>query len=380
MTEVNRRQFLESAAMLGPLSVAVSCAPAAGPGGDAGSTSGSEPWHQEWDKLVAAAKQEGKLVLLTRPGAGYRKALETFEDAFPGISLEHTSMTSVQFVPRLTQERQAGVYTLDLMVSTFGPGNRGLIEAGVMDPIRPVIFRPDVTDDAVWYGGFDDGFVDRHKKYAFGFVNRRTKPIWINTNLVRDGEIKTAADLLNPKWKGKIVAADPRPAGFGATAGTVMRLALGDDVIRRFFKDQEPLLQKDYRPMMDSLIKGQYAIGFNAISETLMDEYLQQGVGRHLKSIEVENLDYVTIANETAYLINKAPHPNAAKLFLNWLLTKEAQKVWCDNAETNSRRLDVAVLREDLVPTPGKKYARVDSEEFTVEIDRTQQIALEVLN
>jgi len=249
-----------------------------------------------------------------------------------------------------------------------------------MDPIGPAIFRPDVRDDAVWYGGFDDGFVDKHRKYAFGFINARRKPIWINTNLVRAGEIKTATDLLNPKWKGKIVAADPRPAGFGATAGTVMRLALGDDIIRRFFKDQEVLLLKDYRPMMDTLIKGQYAIGFNAVSETLMDEYLQTGVGKHLKSIEVENVDHITIANETAYLINKAPHPNAAKLFLNWLLTKEAQKVWCDNAETNSRRLDVPVLREDLVPTPGKKYVRVDLEEFTVEVDRTQQMALEVLN
>lgn len=376
MTELTRRTFL---AATGGSIVAAACAPGAGPGGDA-PMSGIEAWHAEWEQLVVAAKKEGKLVLLTRPGAGYRKALESFEAAFPGIEIEHTSMTSVQFVPRFTQERQAGLYTLDMMVSTFGPGNRGLIEAGAFDPVGPAIFRPDVKDDAVWYGGFEDGFVDRHKKFAFGFVNLRRKPIWINTNFVKDGEIKTATDLLNPKWKGKIVAADPRPAGFGATAGTVMRLALGDDVIRRFFKDQEVLLQKDYRPMMDTLIKGQYAVGFNAVSETLMDEYLAQGVGKHLKSIEVENVDHITIANETAYIVNKAPHPNAAKLFLNWLLTKEGQKVWCDNAESNSRRLDVPVLREDLVPTPGKTYVRVDLEEFTVEIDKTQQIALQVLN
>lgn len=76
----------------------------------------------------------------------------------------------------------------------------------------------------------------------------------------------------------------------------------------------------------------------------------------------------------------RPPHPNAAKLFLNWLLTKEAQTVWCKHAEINSRRLDVPIIREDLVPTPGKHYARVDLEEFTIEIDKTQEIASRVLN
>ena len=374
---VNRRAFLGT---LGTAAALAACAPGAGSGETEHVSSGTEPWQIEWDRIVKAAKEEGKLVLLSRPGAGYRTAMESFENAFPGITVEHTTMTSVEFLPRFTQERAAGIYNFDMLVSTFGPGNRSLIEQGAFDPIGPAIFRPDVIGDEFWYGGFQDGFVDRQAKFAFGFINLRRRPIWINTSFVQDGEIKSGKDLLNPKWKGKIISADPRPQGFGATAGTVLRLAMGDDVVKKFWKDQDVLLGKDYRPMMDSLIKGNYAIGFNAVNEALMTDYLAAGVGKNLKNIEVDDVDHVTIANETAYLVNNAPHPNAAKLFLNWLLTKEGQAVWCKYAETNSRRTDVPVLREDMTMTPGKKYPRVDLESFTIEIDRTQQIALEVLN
>ncbi|MEK7216021.1 MAG: hypothetical protein AAB289_10540 [Chloroflexota bacterium] len=68
-------------------------------------------WQQEWDRLVAAARQEGRLSAVTLAGVGYRKAFDEFEKAFPGITVElHTFTSSGLFAPKVLQERKAGVY------------------------------------------------------------------------------------------------------------------------------------------------------------------------------------------------------------------------------------------------------------------------------
>ena len=56
------------------------------------------------------------------------------------------------------------------------------------------------------------------------------------------------------------------------------------------------------------------------------------------------------------FFCNKAPHPSAAKLFINWLLTKEGQTVWCKNLPTNSARKDVEIFNRDGAPSTGRKY------------------------
>ncbi len=391
-TDLTRRRFLGAAGVAGAavaapvLSLAAgACAPQAqlapAPSGaaPASAPAGQPAWQKQWDDLVAAAKREGKLVILTRPGSGYRKALEAFEQAFPGITVEHTGMVAVQFVPRLLQERQGSVYAVDAFVSTYASPAKTLQDAGGFDPLRPVLFRPDVLDDQAWAGGFDDGWVDTAKQRAYGTIAVRNRWLWVNTNLVQDGEIKSLTDLLNPKWKSRIVSADPRPAGFGYIAGTAMRRVYGDDIIRRLWKDQDVFVSRDYRQMMDGLIKDKYAIAVQAVNDTLLQEYLQQGVGKNLRPLQLEELEHYQIASETAYLINRAPHPNAAKLFLNWVLTKEGQTIWSKNAENNSRRRDVPPNFPELAPPPGKKFVTLDREETLPEIERTQQLATEAL-
>ncbi|HZE35145.1 MAG TPA: hypothetical protein VE482_01495, partial [Candidatus Eisenbacteria bacterium] len=61
----------------------------------------------DWPQVVAAAKKEGKVVVNTFPGDGYKRALKSFTQAYPDIKLEHTSLHSQDFAPRILQERQA---------------------------------------------------------------------------------------------------------------------------------------------------------------------------------------------------------------------------------------------------------------------------------
>src|SRR5207249_4734449 len=80
------------------------------------------------------------------------------------------------------------------------------------------------------------------------------------------------------------------------------------------------------------------ALGLNPL---LLGQFQKQGLGKNLKLYHFPEMDTVNSSSSALWLVNKAPHPNAARLFINWLLTKDAQVVWAREVETNSRRVDV---------------------------------------
>jgi hypothetical protein len=91
----------------------------------------------EWQPVVAAAKKEGKVVVNTFPGDGYKRALKAFSQAFPDIKLEHTGLHSQDFAPRVLQERQASLFTWDVATIPTSTALQVLRPAGVWDPVRP---------------------------------------------------------------------------------------------------------------------------------------------------------------------------------------------------------------------------------------------------
>ena len=114
---ITRRRFMVGTAATGVGALMSACAPAVpeaqAPGGHA--PPGGAPWQREWDELVAAARKEGTVVVLSLTGVGYREALNAFEEAFPGIHVEHQAFSSATtWVPKVQQERKAGVYTFDI--------------------------------------------------------------------------------------------------------------------------------------------------------------------------------------------------------------------------------------------------------------------------
>ncbi|MEK7216439.1 MAG: extracellular solute-binding protein [Chloroflexota bacterium] len=384
--DVNRRGFLRvTAGAAAATAASAACAPAAAPtvpaaAPPAAALAGKPAWEEEWDRVVKAAKQEGKLVLVTTVGTGFRAAVEAFQSAFPGITVEHTSLNASAFVPRLTQEREAGIYSFDAMTSTWAIVPRVMAEKKALLPIKSVLFRGDVLDDKVWQDGFERGFLDQNEKWVYGGFVERSERLWVNSDMVKDGEITKVEDLLNPKWKGRILAGDPRTFGGGFVPATVMRLALGDDIIKRVWKDQEAVLSRDLRQMTEFMVRGSYPICIGGISRVILEEFTAQGLGKNLKWAGIDNIDDVGGGSNIVWAFDRAPHPNAAKLFVNWLLTKEGQTIWSKHAVTNSRRVDVAPVVPYLVPTPGKKYPQNDAWNFVPELAKTQEIAKAALN
>lgn len=333
----------------------------------------------EWDALVQAAKGEGKVVVNTFPGSGYRATMTAFEEKFPGITVEHTTLIVRELATRVVQEQKAGIYGFDVAAIPATTALEVMLPAGAWDPIRPIIFHPEVVGDQYWKGGFERGFLDNSKQYGFGFGWNKSQAVWVNTDEVKPGEITTAKDLLNPKWKGKMVFMDPRSGGFTANPMTLARIAHGDAYLKSLFIDQEPVFTRDQRQNTEMIIRGGYAVATGPTS-ILLDDFRAAGVTVNVQPLALS--DATSLGGWSAWLFKNAPHPNAAKLFTNWLLTKEGQQVFNEfGLQQNSRRSDIAPIDPATYPTAEeeKQLVWLDSEEMVAEVAKTQKIATELL-
>ncbi len=349
---VDRRAFLGAAGAV----TAAACAPgAAGPTPDQAPQGGQgAPWEAEWQRLVAAAKQEGTLSLFTLAGAGYRRAADGFEKAF-GITVEHGAESSASiWVPKMEKEREAGIYSYDVVVV---PPNSALIRLkpkGTWDPIRPVIFRPDVLEDKAWREGFEKQFMDIDKQLAFGYSYDVNHWIVVDSTEVRPDELRGLQDLVQPKWKGRLMMTDVRNGSIWIPMQWMRsRVPGADDLIRRLLVDQQLTFYRDTRAGAESVVRKRFPIGLGILPATLT-EFRDAGVAGHVKYLDTPETDYAT--TYVVLLYNRAPHPNAAKLFINWFLSKEGQTVWCKEIPQNSARTDVEPFNAEGVAAPGKQY------------------------
>jgi iron(III) transport system substrate-binding protein len=223
--------------------------------------------------VVAAAKKAGKVAVNTFTGQAYGRVLKLFTQAYPEIKLQHTSLGPVDFVPRVTTERMANVFTWDVATMPMTTALQVLKPAGVWDPVRPAIIAPEARKDASWRGGFDAGFLDKDKRLAYAFTLVRAVGVFVNVDQIKDGELKSFKDLLAPKWKGKIAISDPRVIGSTFWPLTVARLKLGDAIMKQLLIDQEPVLSRDRNQLTEFKVRGRYpiAIGLNALMVTVRD-------------------------------------------------------------------------------------------------------------
>jgi iron(III) transport system substrate-binding protein len=235
--------------------------------------------------------------------------------------------------------------------------------------LRDQFIRPDVTGDQYWENGFEAGWLDSNKELTYAFGWKITGFFTANTDLVQEGEIKSINDLLNLKWKGKIQLEDPRGGALSAPM-TSVRLKAGEEPIRRLLKESDPAVVRDTRQITENMVRGKYAVSSRVRDEILV-EFTAQGLGKNLKNLDLPEASYLSANN--IFLFNQAPHPNAAKLFLNWLLTKEGQTKWqTESLEANSRRTDVPPIEPENAPKPGRQYVNVTREDTLDEVEKTR--------
>jgi len=294
----------------------------------------------DWDRLVEAAKREGTVSVIGPTGDDRRTVLtEPFEKKY-GITVEFLGDNGPGVPPRISSERGAGLYLWDLFVGGTTTCLESLAPMGVLHPLEPVLLLPEVTDPASWRGGQLEFVDDARSILAMTPFQRGT--LFINPNLVRADEIKSYRDLLDPKWKGKLVIDDPRKAGAGQATFTFFyrHPELGADFIRALAR-QEPLILRDYLQQLDGVGQGRYPLVIGS-SDAIAEQRIKSGVPIAIVDPrQIKEGSDVSPASGALTLFNNQPHPNAARLYVNWLLSKEGQTAFAQGTGYISSRVDV---------------------------------------
>ena len=329
---------------------------------------GRAAWQVEWETTVAAAKNEGQLDLFASPDPTY---LQDFQKAYPEIKIvDHAASGGSQARSKVLTERRAGKYLVD--VNLGGPDTPISVfyPAKVFDPIAPQLILPEVVDRRKWFEGAHH-YADREGRYIFLFEGTAGSYVTYNTNLARRGEIASYWDLLNPRWKGKMVAQDPR---YPATVSHALRFIyyhadLGPKFLSRLFTEMGMIFSRDNRQMVDWVAGGKYALCLFC-RQTEIYQAMKQGVPVKLVApYSLKEGASIVPVTGTIAVFSRAPHPNAAKLFSNWFLSREGQiayqKSKADSGGADSLRIDIS---KDDVPLESRrsqgKYAMVARPEW----------------
>ena len=317
-----------------------------------------------WEQTLQAAKKEGEVVVYI---SNYEPATESFRKAHPEIKLVVVQDRGTQLMSRILAERRARKFVPDV-VSAGALNYNVLYKANTLDPIKPTLLLPENQDQSKWWGG-EHIYVDPKASYVFAYVGYPSTPFYYNTNLVNPNEMKSHWDLLDPKWKGKMISFDPRmPVVAGALQFLYHSPELGPEFMRKFFGDTNMNYSRNFRQMTDWLATGKFAICFAC-----------RGAPRaKAQGLPVDNFDsvswkegaYLTIGGGSLSLLEGAPHLNAARVFINWFLSREGQMAVQNLGRPadppNSLRTDIPkdVILPEHRRIPGKKYFVVHRPEF----------------
>jgi iron(III) transport system substrate-binding protein len=331
----------------------------------------------EWDKLVAEAKKEGKVVIIAPPDPEVRESIPKAFKAKYGITVEYLGGRSSDTAARLRTERQAGVYTVDAALSGMLTMASIFYTEKMLDPVRPILLDPEVTDGKKWKAG-KLWFIDPEDQYILRLFSTRTAMFHLNTNYVKPDEIKTAQDLLNPKFQGKIITSDPTLPGIGSSDSARFYIQYGEDFVKKLYIDQKMLISRDRRQIGDGLARGAYPIALGAEDEE-MERLQKEGFPIHRVYSLQGMSDVVSPSVGHVALFNNAPHPNAAKLFVNWIASKEGLEVYSRARGGVPMRNDIdaaSYLPAEVIPKEGVDY--FDSYNWEFVLNTKEKIRLRV--
>src|SRR5262249_39142128 len=313
-------------------------------------------WQSEWEQAKQAAAKEAELVIYGPRSPFFKSVFESFQKSYPAIKLAFEPGRGGDHLKRVSAERRAGLYKVDLVMG--GANSLSGFAAGMLGPMSGALILPEVTRESAWWGK-KLRLTDQAQQFVLSFSeSAKTGTIAYNTKLVNPTTIQAWRDLLLPKWKGKIAGFNPRVPGGGDPFGFFFSMPeIGVDFIKRLIGDSEIVFTGDLHQGFDWIASGKYELylGSALFAFEAKEKALPVDIIKHsMKDGEAMGLGSVCCVG----MVNKAPHPNPAKIFLKWLLSKEGQILWQRYSKTNSLRIDISKddVYEAFVPKDGVKY------------------------
>ena len=307
----------------------------------------------QWQQVVAAAKKEGKVVVSIPAGTELRKSLkEVFEKRY-GIELELVTGRGTAIAKKIADEFRAGLRLTDVHTGGSGPISFGL--AGMLEPVEAQFILPEVRDAKNWWGGHM--YVDKTKRYGYSFLAFVQDALWYNSDLIKPEELRSLDDLLHPKWQGKIGYSDPRRGGAGQGNWTFLWKTKGEEFLKKLVQ-QNLLIMTEERPLAEALAKGTVALTIGLDIDNFVS-FVKAGLPVK-PLLQLKDGIYPVTGSGVLAVIKDPPHPNAAKLFVNWLLSKEGQETYQNAIGEPTRRLDVEVSKEPYALRPAREFMSVE--------------------
>ncbi|MFN0072860.1 MAG: ABC transporter substrate-binding protein, partial [Chloroflexota bacterium] len=271
------------------------------------------------DAEVEAARREGTVVIYASGEAAQWDPLkEAWNKRFPGIDLQVVAQRGRESREKVIAEQAARRVLADI-VSAGPDSTTELDKLGFLDAFQPPELQGVQAD-------FRDprGILIPRNLNLYGLT--------VNTRLLPDGqEPKRWSDLVDPRYKGKIAMQDPRGSGGGMTIFTALLKVHGEPYLQKL-SEQQIFMGAQTADLRNALIRGEYAI---LLTDTAENVSRSVESGAPIKFIRPEEGVAVTPISVT--VVKNAPHPNAAKLFANWILSEEGQTAVASSGSTPVR-------------------------------------------
>jgi iron(III) transport system substrate-binding protein len=337
-------------------------------------------WKTRWDQILAAAKKEGEVAVAGPQSVIHREALTTgFKKAYPEIRLNFVGARSAEIAARIRQEREAGLYLWDVFIGGPTTPAQVLKPLGALAPLRPALILPEILGDKYWIHGFEAGWMDTEQKFLYGFGGSSTDMAYVNRDAIPSSVLSNLRQLLDPVFAGKIIMDDPRQDGQGLNTAFVFQMGYGDEFLRKLFTTQKITFSRDRRQQVEWVVRGKFPIAI-AISSEELARLQDEGLGRSIMPLESSDLPKaIGTGNDAVGIMTNAPHPNAAIVYVNYLLSRSGQEQWSKIDNRNSHRTDVPILDPKQALQPGVKYIKTQMEKWLPGRLKVRQLAQELI-
>jgi iron(III) transport system substrate-binding protein len=324
-------------------------------------------WKANWEATQRAAEKESKLVIYGPPGADQQKLYtEVFQQAFPQLKVNYTPGRISELISRIMAEQRAGIRQADLVLGGTDILLGTLKDKNLLQPIRPALMLPEVVDHSAWFKG-KLWFADSEDKFVAMWRAVPYTAACINTQLVKANELKSYWDLLQPKWKGKIASQDLRiGSARNQMYAVYSRKDLGPEYLKRLYGEMEVTISRNLPQIADWVAGSKYAIAIGGVD---CDDLALKGLP--VRPIHLEGIAAVGAGTDPASWLASSPNANAAKVFLNWILSRDGQSQFQKLTRENSLRVDIG--KDGLDPfyilDPKKEYLFTGLEEHKDKIN-----------
>jgi len=344
----------------------------------------ADPFTAEWEALKAAAAAEGELIsfFCCAFGGSIGPFVEEAEAAL-GISIVTSTGSSRQQWDKVKAEREAGVFSLDIWTGGLNTSNNRLLPGGALGNLKSLLIHPDVLDESLWFQGshfWGDNALTSELVFAYG-GSATPANITYNTDLIDPADITSYADLLDEKYRGKIIMRDPRIAG--TSQGTALfYMLMGPEWLKTLLTEMDAVVTDDARQAADRLANGDFALClFSCGTEVENAREAGLPVQEEFPNA-MEEGSRVSTGGNTLMAVKNPPHPAAQKLFVNWFLSRDGQDWWQRITGEQSLRNDISI--DAVEPAnrreAGKDYILMERDpDFQILLNEAVNYAIEVM-